>query len=224
MNNRNKFDLLFYLSQYTHQPEKEECEIPSLKELSNQQGVSISKLREQLSVAREFGFVEVQPRTGISLLPYSFAPAVRRSLLYALSLDRNYFADFSDLRRHVESNYWFKAVAKLTPEDIQTLEGLVTQAMDKLQGHPPQLPHQEHRDLHLTIYGKLENVFVVGLLEAYWDAYEEVGFSQYTGLDYLKSVWEYHRRIVEAIRVGDMEKGYQFLLEHMDLISGIVSG
>lgn len=224
MNNRTKFDFLTYLSQHSRQPEKEDCAIPSLKDLSSEQGVSIAKLREQLSVAKEFGFVEVQPRTGISLLPYSFAPAAWRSLSYAISLDRKYFADFSDLRRHIESNYWFEAVTKLTPDDIQKLQDLLDRAIAKLRSAPPQLPHQEHRELHLTIYGKLENIFVVGLLEAYWDAYEQIGYSQYTGLDYLKSVWEYHRQIVNAIREKDMQKGYQLLLEHMDLISGLVSG
>lgn len=219
--NRVKFDLLNYFSGHSRQTDKEMCEIPSLKDLSDQQGVSIAMLREQLSVAREFGFVEVQPRTGITLLPYTFTPAVRRSLSYALSLDRKYFEDFSDLRRHTEANYWSEAVAKLTPQDIQRLQVLVERAVSKLQSTPPQLPHQEHRELHMTIFGRLDNVFVVGILEAYWDAYEEVGFSQYTGLDYLKKVWEYHRMIVDAIISGDEEKGYRLFLEHMDLLSGI---
>lgn len=219
--NRVKFDLLTYFSRYSKLPDEEVCEIPSLKDLSDQQGVSIAKLREQLSVAKELGFVEVQPRTGITLLPYSFAPAVRRSLSYALSIDRKYFEDFSDLRRHIEANYWFEAVEKLTSEDMQGLRKLMDRAITKLQSSPPQLPHQEHRELHMTIFGRLENVFVVGLLEAYWDAYEEVGYSQYTGLEYLKSVWDYHRLIVDAIISGDKEKGYQLLLEHMDLLSGI---
>lgn len=224
MNNRAKFDLLTYLSALPQLPQDEACEIPSLKDLSLEQGVSISKLREQLSVAKEFGFVEVQPRTGISLLPYSFAPAVHRSLSYAISVDRRYFADFSDLRRHIEANYWFEAVEKLTPQDLEILNKLVVHATEKLESDPPQLPHQEHRELHMAIFGKLENIFVVGLLEAYWDAYEEIGYSQYTGLQYLKSVWEYHRQIVDAVEAGDMEKGYKLLLEHMELIAGLVSG
>ncbi len=219
--NRAKFDLLTYFSEYSKLTDKEICEIPSLKDLSSQQGVSIAKLREQLSVAREFGFVDVQPRTGIALLPYSFTPAVGRSLSYALSLNRKYFEDFSDLRRHVEANYWHEAVSKLTPQDFQELQDLVERAVNKLESTPPQLPHQEHRELHTTIFGKLENVFVLGILEAYWDAYEEIGFSQYTGLEYLKRVWEYHRLIVNAIIEGNGDKGYQLFLEHMDLLSGI---
>jgi DNA-binding FadR family transcriptional regulator len=173
-------------------------------------------------VARSYGFVDVQPKTGIKLLPYSFAPAVKKSLSFALSLDRSYFDDFSQLRRHIEANYWFEAVKKLDEEDIRYLQELVDLAWAKLESSPPRLPHQEHRDLHLTIYGKIENVFVRGLLEAYWDAYEEVGLNRYTELAHLKVVWDYHRKIVEALFNGEIEEGFKLLLEHMDLLKGIV--
>jgi len=169
-------------------------------------------------VARSFGFVDVQPRIGITMLPYSFSPAVKHSLAYALSIDPDYFEDFSDLRCHVEANYWYEAAAKLEPQDLVCLRSLVEQAWQKLESNPPQLPHQEHRDLHLTIYGRLDNIFVVGLLEAYWDAYEAVGLNQYTELSYLKSVWSYHARIVDSLADGDMDEGYRLLLEHMTLI------
>jgi DNA-binding FadR family transcriptional regulator len=219
----SNFNLLEYLSSARHTGDNGAPQIPSLKELGEEYHVSIAKLREQLSVARSLGFVDVQPRTGITLLPYSFSPAVKNSLAYALSVDRSYFKDFSDLRRHVEANYWYEAVEKLDMEDLSQLNSLVENACIKLNSSPPQLPHQEHRDLHLIIYGKLDNVFVVGLLEAYWDAYEAVGLTQYTELSHLKSVWQYHAQIVEALVAGDVDRGYQLLLEHMDLIKDIPS-
>lgn len=219
----SKFDLIDYLSSTKRETLNGAPEIPSLKDLGEENHVSIAKLREQLSVARSYGFVDVAPRTGITLLPYSFAPAVKHSLSYALSIDRCYFEDFSDLRRHVEANYWYEAVEKLEPQDLECLRGLLQRAEQKLDSNPPQLPHQEHRDLHLTIYGKLENVFVVGLLEAYWDAYEAIGLSRYTELSHLKSVWHYHAQIVEALEAGDLDEGYRLLLEHMDLIKDIPS-
>lgn len=220
----SNFDLIDYLSSTKRESANGFPEIPSLKCLGEENQISIAKLREQLSVARSYGFVNVQPRTGITLLPYSFAPAVRHSLAYALSIDRRYFEDFSDLRRHVEANYWYQAVSELEPQDLECLRGLIKQAEHKLESNPPQLPHQEHRDLHMTIYGKLDNVFVVGLLEAYWDAYEAVGLSRYTELAYLKSVWRYHAQIVDALAAGDPDQGYRLLLEHMDLIKDIPSG
>lgn len=223
MNNQLKFELLDYLSSRFQKNNHSNYEVPSLKEISHQQGVSIAKLREQLSVARSYGFVDVQPKTGIKMLPYSFAPAVKNSLSFALSLDRSYFDDFSDLRKFVEANFWFEAVSKLDEDDFNYLQELVDRAWEKLESSPPRLPHQEHRDLHLRIYGKIENVFVLGLLEAYWDAYEQVGLNRYTELSHLKSVWEYHRKIVKALQQGNVEEGYQMLLEHMDLLKAVPS-
>ncbi len=196
--------------------------LPSLESLSAQFGVSVSVLREQLQVARVLGLVEVKPRTGIRRLPYTFTPAVRESLFYALARDRHAFDQFADVRRHLERAYWFEAVEKLEPEDIAQLQDLVTRAEEMLHGDPIRVPHAEHRELHLIIFCHLENPFVIGLMEAYWSAYEEVGLSRYAGLKYLEQVWGYHRRMVEALAAGDKAKGHQLLNEHFDLIDKIL--
>ena len=81
-----------------------------------------------------------------------------------------------------------------------------------------QIPHGEHRQLHMVIYRRLKNPFVLGLLEAYWEAYEAVGLNHYAGYEYLQSVWEYHQRMVDAICSGDFDAGFKALVEHTDLI------
>ncbi|MBN2501637.1 MAG: FadR family transcriptional regulator [Anaerolineales bacterium] len=216
---RNKFNLIEFLSEDENCGNGDDPErAPSLSELSKQTGVSISTLREQLEVAKVLGFVEVRPRTGIRRQPYTFAPAVRESLSYAIARDRANFDAFADLRNHVEACYWHSAVRLLTDRDKQVLQKLVASAWAKLEGEPIQLPHREHRELHLLIFRRLENPFVLGLMEAYWDAYEEVGYSRYHGLEYLRKVWEYHQRMVEAICADDYDTSYTELLQHMDLI------
>ena len=193
--------------------------LPALSELSRELGVGIASLREQLEVARAMGLVEVRPRTGIKRLPYSFTPAVRQSLRYALILNNENFRKYSELRNHIEGAYWFEATQLLTIEDKQELENLLARAKQKLNGNPIQIPHEEHRKLHMIIYQRLENPFVTGLLEAYWDAYEAVGLNVFTGgLSYLEEVWEYHTQMVEAICKNDYEAGYQALIQHTDLL------
>jgi len=193
--------------------------LPALSEISRELGVGIASLREQLEVARALGLVEVKPRTGMKRLPYSFTPAVRQSLRYALILNNEHFRMYSELRNHIEGAYWFEAVRLITEEDKQELQNLVSQAKDKLNGSPIQIPHEEHRKLHMVIYQRLENPFVTGLLEAYWDAYEAVGLNVFTGgLSYLEEVWEYHTQMVEAICDNDYEAGYQALIQHTDLL------
>ena len=193
--------------------------LPSLKDLSEELGISVASLREQLEVARALGLVEVRPRLGTKRRDYSFTPAVRQSLRYALALNDDNFRKFSELRNHVETAFWFEAVEKLTEEDKQELHSLVKRAMEKLHRDPIQVPHEEHRNLHLLIYRRLENPFVTGILEAYWDAYEAVGLNVFVGdFHYLLQVWDYHQQITDAICNGDYKAGYEALVAHTDLL------
>jgi len=192
--------------------------IPSLSQLSRELGISIATLREQLEVARAMGLVEVRPRTGIRLLAYQFKPAVLQSLYFSLSQNSDAFLEFADLRTHIETSYWYEAVGLLNSEDHHQLRLLIQGAKDKLNANPPQIPHQEHRLLHLTIFKRLENPFVQGILEAYWEVYEAVGLDVYTDFAYLERVWQYHEKIVESICEQNFDEGYNALVEHMDLI------
>jgi len=193
-------------------------QIPAMSELSSELGISVARLREQLEVAKALGLVDVRPRTGIRLLPYRFLPAVWQSLSYAIQLDRKHFDAFASLRKHLEMCYWHQAASSLTDEDRIALQALVSQAWEKLRGTPIRIPHDEHRQFHVLIYKRLENPFVQGILEAYWEAYEAVGLNVYADYDYLKEVWTYHQQMVDAIRLGDLEAGYQALVTHTDLL------
>jgi DNA-binding FadR family transcriptional regulator len=192
--------------------------LPPLSELSAELGIGVSALREQLEVARALGFVEVRPRTGTRRLRYDFLPAVRQSVGYAIALDETYFERYADLRKHVEAAYWFEAARQLTDEDKVRLQDILARAWKRLRGSPVQIPHEEHKQLHLAIFSRLDNPFVHGILQAYWEAYEAVGLNVYTDLDYLEEVWQYHQRMVDAICAGDFEAGYKALIEHTDLI------
>jgi DNA-binding FadR family transcriptional regulator len=164
--------------------------------------------------------VEVKPgRGGTRRRPFSFTPAIRQSLGYALALGDGHFEKYSELRNHVEFAYWNEAVQKLTSEDKKELQTLVTRAWDKLRRTPIQVPHEEHRTLHLLIYSRLENPFVTGILEAYWDAYEAVRLNVFAGgYEYLQEVWQYHQKMVEAICNNNFKAGYDALVTHTDLL------
>ena len=65
-------------------------------------------------------------------------------------------------------------------------------------------------------------MFVSGLLEAYWDAYEAVGLNVYTDLEYLEQVWTYHEELVEAAIQKDKTRGLEVLREHFELMDRMV--
>lgn len=208
-------DFMRYLAALNAEPGQR---LPPISELSEQLGISSGKLREQLEVARELGLVEVRPKTGIRVREFSFAPTVRVGLGFALALDPGYFEQFSRLRNQVEFGFWHAAVDRLTAEDHDDLSELMESAWSKLEGEPIQIPHVEHRALHLTIFSRLNNPFVLGLLEAYWDAYEAVGLNRYEDYSYLTEVWTYHGQMVDAILAGEVDAGHQALIEHTALL------
>jgi DNA-binding FadR family transcriptional regulator len=219
LRNRISLDISEFLRYLAAHPEAESG-LPSLNELSRELGISLAALREQLEVARALGLVEVRQRIGTRRRPFSFTPAVSQSLRYSLALNDGHFHKFAELRNHIESAYWKEAVCQLTETDKDELVALIERARGKLRNKPPQVPHEEHRKLHLLIYRRLDNPFVTGILEAYWDAYEAVGLNIYAGgMDYLNEVWEYHAKMVDCICTGNYEAGLEALIKHVDLLS-----
>lgn len=210
-------DLLNFIIEEDYQPGER---LPTITELQAEDklGISTSKVREQLEVARVLGLVDVKSRTGTRLKPYSFTPAVRLSLLYAVARDPGAFSDFAELRIHVERAFWHEACALLQPEDIATMRECVNTAWQKLSGDFIQIPHREHRTFHLTVFNRLENPFVLGILEAYWDAYDAAQLNVYADYSYWESVWDYHERILNAIAEGNFDIGLTLFIEHTQLL------
>lgn len=192
--------------------------LPALTQLSQELGLSVGKLREELEVARVLGFVSVRPRTGTRREEYDFYHAVRISLLFGLSTGEATFEQFSLLRQTIEASMWHSAVAQLTAEDLSLLEDIVVEAWSKLRGNPVHIPNGEHRELHLRIFARLDNPFVKALLKAYWDAYAATELTRFADYQYWLDVWTYHERIVQALCVGDLDLGQQLLIEHFKLL------
>lgn len=209
-------ELLHYLAGADFEPGQR---LPSMHDLAHQLGIGVSKLREQVEVARAFGWLEVRPKTGIQYLGYQFMPGLMVNLNMALERDpMAYFEQFGVLRNHIEAGFWKEAVKALEPADKQVLRHLVDRAWEQLRGTPIQIPHNEHRLLHLTIFKNLDNIFVQGILRAYWDVYETVGLNLFTDYEYLQEVWTYHEKMVDAIIKDELEDGYQALIEHIGIL------
>jgi DNA-binding FadR family transcriptional regulator len=211
-------DFLQYLIDNDVQPEEK---LPTLSDISDELNISVGKLREQLEQARALGLVSVKPRVGSRREAYRFDPAVLPSMLFALATEEATFAQVSQLRRGLEEQFWQEAVSKLLAEDVRNLQAIVAAAWAKLNGERIQIPFQEHRDLHLTIFGRIDNPFISGLLIAYWDAYDASELTRYQSLEYWQQVWTYHEHIVAAIAEQRFEEGRRILIDHFNLLTTI---
>ncbi len=196
--------------------------LPTLEVISRELGVSVGKLREELEVARHFGLVSVRPRVGIQRVPFDFSQPVLTSVLFSLGSGEAVFSQFSQLRRAIETNFWHDAVVLLTAEDKSCLKEIIARAWAKLKGEPIHVPNGEHRQLHLTIFSRLDNPFVTGFLEAYWDAYEASELTRFSSYQYWLDVWNYHEKIVDALCDDDYESGLQLLIDHFSLLRTVV--
>lgn len=209
-------DFLNYIIRQGYEPGDR---LPSIQELTadTHLDMSANKVREQLEVARQMGWVEVRSKRGTRVKEYEFTPAVRLSALYAMARGEK-FESFASLRNHVESAYWQEACALLSEADLDIMQSCIDSANKKLDSPPIHIPNPEHRLFHLTVFKNLDNTFVLGILEAYWDLYEEVGVNRYMDYSYLRKVWDYHSLILQLIRGRRFEEAQRAFVEHTRLL------
>ncbi len=209
-------DILRFIVEHGYQPGDT---LPTIQEISQALNASVAKTREDLEIARVLGLVEIKPGRGTRVSAYRFGPTVTLSALYAIGQDEANFAHLREVRDALEIEFWEKAVSQLGPGDIGKLRSLIAAASRSLERQPIQVPAAEHRAFHMTFFSRLENPFVQGILEAFWEAYEAFGLNLYRDLSYYRMVWGYHERIVDAIEAGDIKASRALLAEHMNLLN-----
>ncbi len=209
--------VLKFIADATRQDEP----IPSISELSSQLGISTASVREQLEVPKELGFIEVRTRTGIQKHDFCLTRPLSLSMSYGLRVDPELFQEYASLRRQLEIAYWYEACSLLEKSQIEELRSLEEKANWKINQNPVVIPTPEHRNFHLTIYRPLNNRVLNSVLETYWDLYETSRIQYYRNQEYLESVWNYHRQMLDAIVSKAYEKGFEALVTHFELIKTV---
>jgi GntR family transcriptional repressor for pyruvate dehydrogenase complex len=203
---------------------QDEVRLPPLDDLARELGVSRGKLREELVAAQAYGVIDMRPGDGTYVLPFDFYTAIRPLILYSTACDWRNFDRLYRVRVQIEIGFWNEAARSLEDEDKRQLQHTLDRAEHKLQGTPAEIPHREHRDLHLLVFCRVENGFVQGLLKAYWDVYEAVGLHRYFDYSYYEKMWTSHRAIVESIVAGQFDEGKEILSRHFTLLESRLQG
>lgn len=146
---------------------------------------------------------------------------MRNSVLFGLATEEASLPNTAPCARPLRPASGPRAVCLLLPEDKAELQAIIDRAWTKLRHEPVHIPGREHRQLHLTIFRRLNNPFVKGLLEAYWDAYDASELTRLAAYEYWLTVWEYHERIVTALCNNDYDHGLEILIEHFDLLPSV---
>lgn len=212
-------DLLNYLIQSQF---KAGDRIPTISQLAEDEhlGISPSKIREQLEVARALGFIDVKSKTGMRFNEYEFGSAIRLSIFFALAQEPTlYFEYFTDLRVQLETGSWLAMCESLGSEDFAMLYEIIHAARQKLQDERwVQIPHREHGQFHRTLFSRINNPFINGILNVYWEAYEAIEPRRYASFAYHQKVWDYHEQIVKEIESGEFVKAQATYTEHAQLL------
>lgn len=209
-----KLSLLSYLAKNVNEGKS----IPIIAKLAKDLGLSNAAVREQLEVARQLELVEIKTKTGIQVSPFSISPAICLASKYGIEINPDLIWDLLSVRQHLELAYWQEAVVNLSNEDVDCLGNLVDSAMVKIGKRPLVAPIQEHREFHLSIYRPLNNTYLNGILEAYWDLFHDSEIRLYNDQTSLEAVWNYHQKIYQAIASKQYEVGYQALITHFEII------
>jgi DNA-binding FadR family transcriptional regulator len=214
------YDVLQYIVQegLQTQDHKELTKLPAIGDLAKEMRISRGKLREEMIAAQAYGAVEMRPGDGTYVRPFDFYGPVRTLVLYSIAGDRRNFDRYYQVRARLEIAFWEDATRNLGPGDLDLLYSILDRAQGKLNRDRVEIPHEEHREFHLHIYSRMENPFVHGLLQAYWDAYEAVGLHRYFDLSYFERMWSWHREMVDAIVAGEHARGQEVLIRHFTLI------
>ena len=205
-------------------PGSEPVKLPPMEDLAEELAISRGKLREELIAMQAYGVVDMRPGDGTYVRPFDFYDAIRILVLYSTACDWRNFDHLYRLRVQLEIGFWEEAASSLGEEDRQRLEQILERAEGKLEGTPVEIPHREHRNFHLLIYSRLNNTFVQGLLNVYWDAYEAVGLHRYFDFNYFEEMWRSHKEIVETILTGRYQEGKKVLAQHFTLLDSRLHG
>ncbi|MDF1514613.1 MAG: FCD domain-containing protein [Anaerolineae bacterium] len=198
--------------------EDKASKLPSIGTLAKELGISHGKLREDLLAAQAYGMVELRPGDGTYIRPFDFYAAIRPAVIYGIACDKHNFDKFYRLRAQVEVGFLEEAAKKLQPEDFEKLHKITRRAETKLNSQPIEIPHREHRIFHMLVFSRLNNPFVLGLLQAYWDGYETVELHRYFDISYYEQMWDYHKQIVSLLQSGDYQQSRKVLVDHFGIL------
>ena len=187
--------------------------LPSEAELSSRFGVSRSALREALRTLEGAGYLESRSGSGWYVKQFSF-DALTKAITYTLPLDVATVRDMAEVRALLEANLLETAMSTLTQEDLADLEEAVDE-MELLAGASGFSFAGPDEYFHRKLFSHLGNQVVLNLLDVFWRLQLGVDACLVeTGLPVEEA--RKHRRILNAIRAGDVDLARRRLLESLE--------
>ena len=196
-------------------------ELPGERELARRLGVSRPSVREALRTLERLGVVDVRHGAGTRAAE-SGAEVLRTPLAFLLALDRPSIEDLHETRTLLEVHLAGRAAERRTEEDLAALASALEDMRARL-GDPGAVTDPDvrfHRAIATASHNRLlERIMnglqegIRGLIDAAWPANRS-----------MKTSWNSHRAIYEAIRRGNAAAARREMTRHMDTMTAELRG
>ncbi len=186
--------------------------LPSERELSESLGVSRTTLREALRVLKAYGVIETRQKVGATVVNRGLAAALEIQS-FSAHHDRASFLDIQQFRRLVEVGSIVETIARIRPEEIESLRQHVRAMTRDLP--PEQLARMDlefHRRL-LEIAGNQTVLQIYDVLER--PIVEIMTIGKTSRDDFVTD--ESHLALLRAIEDGDHAAAQRVMSDHLDI-------
>ena len=185
--------------------------IPAEPALAVELGVSRPVLREALAVLEALGLLAARKGSGRVLMLFDFGDALAALAGYAPAGGR-WLLDLLAVRQALESSLLSVAAATLTEDDFQDLEE-VSAEMERKAEAGAYFGAEDQR-FHALLYRNLNNEVLQGILAFFWQVYDQLGTGDLAHSQRLDETAAHHRRILVALRAGDIRRAEHHLNAH----------
>jgi DNA-binding FadR family transcriptional regulator len=174
-------------------------------------GISRPALREALSALETLGAVAVRKGSGRVLMPLNFG-ALLGNLGGLFTLRESRVLDLLAVRQVLEVNILPAAMLKCSAANLAEL-GRVVDTMETLARNGQHFAAQDRR-FHGLLYLDFGNETLTGLLDLFWQLFCAIDPNVLAHKERLEETADHHRRILTALRAGDIRKAQYHLETH----------
>ena len=185
--------------------------IPGELELAGLLGVSRPVVREAISALEATGLFATRKGSGRVLMPFSFSSALGLISRYVTPKGK-WLLDLLAIRQVLENNMLPLAAARLSADDFDDLERLVGAMEAKALAGT--YFGDEDRQFHLALYKALNNEVLDGILKLFWTMYDQLDIDELAHSQRLDETAAHHRRILTALKAGDIRRAQHHLDTH----------